>query len=408
PGPIPPPVPPGPARPEDLVRHVDAVSARLARLPGPLDADDAFEDTRRLAGALGPPAGDLAVRLRRGLAQTGSLGPDESADYRRNLRALFDATGVRDPVRPTPAELYRALHHAGREVAAQLAAALPAGSGRTAVFLGTDGEFLKPCHDLLAGTTDASRVCYVSRLALLGDTERTVLARTSRQVFGPAEVTARGAAGRQRAWMDNGLVASQLARLITAAREDAHAAPEGPPFEELFLRRFAEEARYGTDQARRLRRGELTLYGTPLAQTDAVIRQSITTGLFDRVCRDLAGRLPVTGRPLTLVDIGANGTQPALLMGAARLADEHADVRVTLFTSHPGRWGRPGVLFRTAPATRLFALGTESVKTFATDYGAVAGGGTHTVKAVDHDQQLLAHFKHLAFHRGAWEVRAAR
>ncbi|NDZ83243.1 hypothetical protein G3I19_32920, partial [Streptomyces sp. SID10853] len=341
-------------------------------------------------------------------AQTGSLGPEEGAEYRRNLRALFDASGVRDPARPTPAELYAALHRAGLEVAARLAAALPADSGRTAVFLGTDGEFLKPCHDLLAGTTDASRVCYVSRLSLLGDTERAVLARTSRQVFGPAEVTARGEAGRQRAWMDNGLVASQLARLITAARQDAHDTPGGPPFEELFLRRFAEEARHGTDQARRLRRGELTLYGTPVAQTDAVIRQSITTGLFSRVCRDLAGQLPSTGRPLTLVDIGANGTQPALLMGAARLEDEHADVGVTLFTSHPDRWGRPGVLFRTAPATRLFALGVESVKTFATDYGAVAGGGTHTVKAVDHDQRLLAHFKHLAFHRAAWETRAAR
>ncbi|NDZ83271.1 hypothetical protein G3I19_33060, partial [Streptomyces sp. SID10853] len=56
--PAPRPVPPGPARAEDLLRHVDAVSARLARLGGPLDADDAFDDTRSLAGELGPPTGD--------------------------------------------------------------------------------------------------------------------------------------------------------------------------------------------------------------------------------------------------------------------------------------------------------------------------------------------------------------
>ncbi|WP_369153509.1 hypothetical protein [Streptomyces sp. R17] len=404
---------PGPATAADLIRHIDAVSVRLLGLDGPLDADAAVDDTLRHARALGLPSGDLAGRLRRGLAQRGSLGPDESAEYGRNLRALFEATGVVDPTRPTPRELYAAFHHMGREVAARLADALPARDEGRTVFLGTDAEFLKPCYDLLAGSTGASEVFYLSRLTLLSDAERAVLSRTSREVFGPREVTARGAAGRHRAWMDNGLVASQLARLVTSAREEAHRAPEGPLFEELFLQRFTDEAVHGTDQAHRRAHGPLTLYGTPLPETDAVLRDSIDSGLFTRVCDTLGRRLPTglgkTGsRPLTLVDIGANGTQPALLMGAAHLLPARPDVSVCLFTPHPDRWGRPGRRFRTARATALFALAVETVKSFATDYAGAARGATHTVLAVDHDQLLLAHLKHLAFHRAAWEVRAAR
>ncbi|NEA68999.1 hypothetical protein [Streptomyces sp. SID12488] len=403
-------VAPGPATPADLARHIDEVSARLARLAGPLDAEAALDDTRDHARALGLPPGDLAGPLSRGLAQTGSLGPDESAEYRRNLQALFDATGVADPASPTPQELYAAFHRMGREVALRLAQALPVDAGRTVLFLGTDAEFLKPSYDLLAGGSGASEVFYLSRLSLLSDAERAVLSRTSRRVFGPQEVTARSAAGRQRAWMDNGLVASELARMVTAAREEADRRPGGPLFEELFAAAFAEEAAHGTDQARRLAEGLLTLHGTPLPETDAVLREGIGSGLFAEVCRTLGRRLPVTrpdggARPLTLVDIGANGTQPALLMGAAHVVHDRPDVHVRLFTPHPARWGRPGVRFRTAPATSLFALGVETVKSFATDYGSVAAGAPHTVKAVDPDQLLLAHLKHLAFHRAAWETR---
>ncbi|MEW2289153.1 hypothetical protein [Streptomyces sp. NPDC047841] len=402
----------GPAGPEDLVAHVTRVSERLLGLDGPMSADEAVEDTRRYARALGLPADGLARRLHHGLAQGDSLGPDEIAEYRRNMRALLVSTGVADPLRPTPRELFAAFLRTGREVVAALAAAVPARTDRTVVFLGTDAEYLKPAYDLLTGDPAGSEVFYLSRLSLLSDAERAVLSRTSRAVFGPQEVTRKGSPGRYRAWMDNGLVPSQMFRLVSAARAEAEAeeGPDGRPFDELFLERFADEVVYGTDQGMRRDRGPLTMFGSAVPETDAVLLEGIDSGLFSRRClaagrQLLAGAARPAGRGLTLVDLGAGGTQPALLMGAARVLAPAADVSVTLFTPHPGRWGRPGRLFRPAPLTSLFALGVETVKSFATDYQGAARGAAHTIVAVEPDQLLLAHLKHLAFHRAVFEVR---
>ncbi|MGP9022670.1 hypothetical protein ACT1U9_30225 [Streptomyces sp. BR1] len=402
---------PVPAGADDLVRHVSRVSARLARIGEPLEADAAVEDTRRRAGELGFEPADLAAQLRNGLVQTGTLGPDEAAEYQRNLRALLAATEVADPHRPTPPELFAAFHRMGREVASSLARALPPDPDRTVVFLGTDAEFLKTVYDLLAGDPRASAVFYLSRLSLLSEAERTVLSRTSRAVFGADEVTPRTSAGRQRAWMDNGLVASQLARMVSRTRAEARGSVvDGASFEELFLARFADEVANRSDQWSRLREGRLTMFGSPLPETDALIRAGVEDGLFAERClaagRRLLGR-PYGGRPLTVVDIGANGTQPALLMGAVDVLDASVDVSVRLFTPHPDRWGPPGVRFQLARATSLFALGVETVKTFATDYRGAARGAAHTLVEVPPDQRLLAHLKHLAFHRAALEVRAA-
>ncbi|MBY8885235.1 hypothetical protein K7472_10300 [Streptomyces sp. PTM05] len=409
-----------PATAHDLVGHVTRTSAELMRRAEPLDADTAVAEVRDHAVQLGLEPADLSGHLWRGLEQNGTLGPDETAEYRRNLRTLLDATGVADPRRPTPVELFAVFHRLGREVASTLAAALPRDPGRTTVFLGTDAEFLKTVHDLLADRTDTSSVFYLSRLQLLSGAERAVLSRTSRAVFGAEEVTARGHAGRHRAWMDNGLVASTMARMLTAAREDAVRSAadrqsaadreeDSDPFDALFLARFAEEVRRGTDQRRRLAEGPLTLFGTARAETDAVVRRGIEEGLFAARCLDAGRRLldgAADGRPLTLVDIGANGTQPALLMGAAHVLRPAADVSIRLFTSHPDRWGRPGSRFRPAKASALFALGVETVKTFATDYHGAARGAGHTLVRVPPDQRLLARLKHLAFHRAALEVRA--
>ncbi|MDH6115451.1 hypothetical protein P3T36_006607 [Kitasatospora sp. MAP12-15] len=400
-----------PALPRDLVGHVTRLSERLVRLDAPFDAATAVEDTRRRARELGLAPEDLDAHLRRGLKQSGALGPDEVAEYRRNLRAVLDAVGVADPRRPTAPELFAAFLRMGREVASSLAAALPRQPDRTVVFLGTDAEHLKIVHDLLADDPQASTVFYLSRLSLLSDAERTVLSRTSRTVFGADEVTARSSEGRHRAWMDNGLVASQLARLVSGARALAQrSAAGGETFEQLFLARFADEVAHRTDQRARLRQGPLTMFGTPLPETDAVVRAGIDSGLFTERCLDAGRRLLARSaadpRPLTVVDIGANGTQPALLMGAAEVLGSAAEVSVCLFTPHPDRWGPPGGRFRLAQATSLFALGVETVKTFATDYRGAAQGAGHTLAELPADQRLLAHLKHLAFHRAALEVRA--
>ncbi|MFE9426420.1 hypothetical protein ACFYNO_26060 [Kitasatospora sp. NPDC006697] len=398
-----------PATEQDLADHVTRLSQRLAGLGEPLDAAEAVADTRRRARELGLAPAELEPQLWRGLAQAGTLGPDEVAEYRRNLRALLQQSAVADPRRPTPAELFTAFQRAGREVAQVLAAALPPRPDRTVVFLGTDAEFLKLAYDLLAGDPQASSVCYLSRLSLLSGAERAVLSRTSRAVFGAEEVTERGRSGRQRAWMDNGLVASELARLVAQAREGARQ-PGAPPFDELFLTRFAEELAHGTDQRLRLREGPLTMFGSALPETDAVLREGIGSGLFAERCLAAGRRLlagPGSGPlPLTLVDLGANGTQPLLLLGAARQLRPAAEVSVCLFTPRPDQWGTPGGRFRPARATALFALGVESVKTFATDYRGAARGDGRTLVRVPPDQLLLAHLKHLAFHRAAVEVRA--
>ncbi|MDX2938364.1 hypothetical protein [Streptomyces ipomoeae] len=401
---------PGDVTPESFATYVTEVSEDLLDTPAPLSAPEAVAWAGQKARALGLDPDRLADDLGRGLAQTGSLGPDEDAEYRRNLATLLPGADAAPNGRPPdPAELYEALCELGRETVGFLRKAL-LGNDRTVVFLGTDAEFLKLSYDVWRGTPDASRAFYLSRLTLLSAAEKRILARTRQELFGADGVSdsaVDGAdGGRHFAWMDNGLVASQLYLLITAARERA-AAGEAV-FGELFPRMFREELIHGRGQARRRAEGPLTLFGTPHPQADAVIRQGIDDGLFVQRCSEVARRFRVeagfgTTDPV-IVDIGANGTQPCLLLGLLT-SGLTPPPSVVLFTSGRRVWGPVSPAFRSIAVTGRFAMAVETVKTYMTNYRGALRGDARELAVAPADQQLLAFFKQLAFHRAAIEQR---
>ncbi|MFH8529249.1 hypothetical protein ACH4GE_12680 [Streptomyces tendae] len=398
---------PGDATPASFAAYVAAVSQDLLDTPAPLSAPEAVAWARRKAQTLGLDPERLAEDLGQGLAQTGSLGPDEAAEYRRNLATLLPgAADVSSAGPPDPLDLYEALSELGRETVGFLRGAF-LDNDRKVVFLGTDAEFLKLSYDVWRGTSDESRVFYLSRLTLLSAAEKRILARTQQELFGPDGVSDSAVDdGRSFAWMDNGLVASQVYLLITAARERA-AAGDGV-FGELFPRMFREELIHGCGQARRRVEGPLTLFGTPHPHTDAVIRQGMDEGLFAQRCSDVLRRFHAeagfgtTGT--VIVDIGANGTQPCLLLGllTPRLA---LPPSVVLFTSGRRVWGPASSAFRSIAVTGRFAMAVETVKTYMTNYRGALEGDSRELAVAPADQQLVAFLKQLAFHRGAVEQR---
>ncbi|RCG22996.1 hypothetical protein DTL70_14955 [Streptomyces diacarni] len=392
--------------PEAFAGHLARVSEDLLNVPRPLEAGAAVHWARRKARVLGLDPARLGHHLERGLAQTGSLGPDEAAEYRRNLATLLPGSARgSETCPPEPAALYAALCALGSETVRAVRQALGT-ERRVVVFLGTDAEFLKLSYDVWRGSAHASRVFYMSRLSLLGDAERRVLARTRHEVFGADglsdTVSGGGRGGRHFAWMDNGLVASQLFLLISAARERA-AAGEAD-FGELFTRLFRQELADGRGQAERRSGGPLTLFGTAHPLVDEVLGHGIDQGLFAQRCGALARRFRATagqgsGDPV-IVDIGANGTQPCLLLGA--LTAGHAlSPSVLLFTSPRRSWGPDSPAFRGVPVTGRFAMAAESMKSYRTDYRGALDGAGGELAVVPPDQQLLAFFKQLAFHRAA-------
>jgi hypothetical protein len=401
---------PGDATPESFAGYLAEVSRDLLDTPEPLSAQEAIAWAGRKARALGLAPDQLAEDLGRALAQTGSLGPDEVAEYRRNLATLLPGAAVAQGGRPPdPAELYEALYQLGRETVGFLRKAL-LGNDRTVVFLGTDAEFLKISYDVWTGTSDASRAFYLSRLSLLSGAEQRILARTRHEVFGADGIcdNAVGGAGggRHFAWMDNGLLASQLYLLITAARERA-AAGEAV-FGELFPRMFREELIHGLEQAKRRDEGPLTLFGTAHPQVDAVIRQGMDEGFFAARCGELTRRFRTeVGRNASnpvIVDIGANGTQPCLLLGVLT-SGLVPPPSVVLFTSGRRAWGPDSPAFRSIAVTGRLAMAVESVKTYMTNYRGTVEGDARELAVAPPDQQLLAFFKQLAFHRAALEER---
>ncbi|MEV4976724.1 hypothetical protein [Streptomyces scopuliridis] len=387
--------------PEGFAAHLDLVSGDLLDVARPLDAATAVAWAERRASALDLDPGRIDWYLGRALAQTGSLGPDEVAEYRRNLAALV-GDGPLGAV-----ELFDAFVVLGREVVRTVRGTLPATD--TVVFLGTDAEFLKLTRDLLTGDPSRTRTFYLSRLALLHQDEREVLAATRHEVFGGAgtsDGSATGAAGgRHFAWMDNGLVASQMFQLITVAR-DRVAAGDGP-FGEVFPALFRNELAHGHHQARRRTHGPLTMFGESHPRVAEIIGRGIDEGRFAEASRQLAWRfrsaVPAEVDGLTIVDIGASGTQPCLLLGAL---GEPAP-SVLLYTSGRKAWGPDTDRFRTTRITGRFAMAVESVKTFRTDYEGALRGMAHDLCAVPADQQLLAFLKRLAFHRAVLEERRA-
>ncbi|AZS74990.1 hypothetical protein DDE74_32330 [Streptomyces lydicus] len=395
--------------PEAFADHLAQVSQDLLDVVRPLAAEEAIHWTRDKARMLGLAPGRLAAHLGRALAQSGSLGPDEAAEYRRNLQALLPGLSTGPGGRPPDlVELFDALCVLGRETVGALRRALD-GNDRTVVFLGTDAEFLKISYDLWRGCAGASRAFYLSRISLLSGPEQRILARTRHQVFGTSgvsdHVVGGGQAGRHVAWMDNGLVASHMFLLISHARKRAVAGADA--FGELFPLVFREELIHGREQAKRRSQGPLTLFGKACPQADAVIRQGIDEGFFAERCGALARRfraeMSESENPV-IVDIGANGTQPCLLLGVLSSGLVPPPC-VVLFTSGRRAWGPDSPAFRSVKATGRFAMAVESMKTYMTNYGGALAGDGRALTVVPPDQQLLAFFKQLAFHRAALEER---
>jgi hypothetical protein len=402
---------------EGFTTFLQALSGDLVAADHALTAAEAIELLSHKAVVLGLDESRLDDHVRRGLLQEGAMAPEEDAEYRRNLARLFAQAPIGDPAQPTPQHLFEAFVRLGRELADHLQSALVPCESTRAVFLGTDAEFLKTVYDVLAGSACASLVFYVSRASLLGEEEHQTLIRTSRAVFGEGLTTRRVAGGfpthRDYSWMDNGIVSSQLYHLITVAHERVRQA-RGRTFEDVYVPMFADELRDGPLQAQRAARGWLTFFGEPHPEVDRLILTSIEEGTFAARCTSIAEsfRQEILAREprITLVELGATGSQACLLFGAVEnlhssgAASERGRLSVLLFTPDPARWGRPGSRFRVSGASPMLALAIETLKTFGSAFDA-GSEGRSAPRVVAPEQQLVAYLKHVAFHRAALDVR---
>jgi hypothetical protein len=402
---------------------LQALSDDLAAVRPGVGPEEAVELVERKAEALGLDCPRIHDHIATGLRQQGSLGPDEAAEYSRNITRVCPQLAVDGNAAQVIERVFHVFVHLGRRLANELDHVVRRCGGGSAVFIGTDAEFLKIVYDVLADSPRASQTFYLSRLSLLSDEERHLLSVTREATFGPDLTTRVMIAGlptyRDYTWMDNGLVASQLFYLIADVHNRLRrtARPQ-TSFEELFVAAFLEELRNGTLQARRQAHGWLTLFGTPQPDVDRLILTSMEEHAFADRCMSIARRfereiLADDSTPM-LIELGASGTQACLLFGSLAVLDQTAcdrdDTRrglsVWLFTPDPSRWEPSGTRFVVRRATPALALATETVKTFCSDFdGQFAAPPAPSVVAAD--QQLVAYLKQLAFHRAALEVRSA-
>jgi hypothetical protein len=401
---------------------LEALSDDLAAVAPAVGPEEAVGLVQRKAEALGLDCSRIHDHIASGLRQEGSLGPDEAAEYNRNIARLCPGLNVIEGSAAQAIErIFEAFEQLGRQVADELEHVVRLCGDERVVFVGTDAEFLKLVYDVLAGSPRASRVFYLSRLSLLSDEERDLLSITREATFGPGLTTRASITGlptyREYTWMDNGLVASQLFYLIADVHERlGRAGRPQASFEDLFVTAFREELRDGTLQTRRRAHGWLTLFGTPPPEVDELMLTRMEHGAFADVCISIARRFEreiLTGDSTpTLIELGASGTQACLLFGSLAVLDRTAhdgdDARpglsVCLFTPDPSRWEPSGRRFVVRRATRSLALATETVKTFCSDFD----GRSAAPSVVAPDQQLVAYLKQLAFHRAALEVRSVR
>ncbi len=308
-----------------------------------------------------------------------SLGPDELAEYARYLREFWpdlERTQTLDPIQ-------EGLQIIGNALVDSITANI-CGSGSVPVFLGTDAEFLKVCYDALS-PKQRSIAFYISRRSLMAGAELRKLAG-----FHADGVSRIGADGvttkRYYTWFDNSIAQTTLYQLLRAG-------PDVAAFTEALREELVDQHM----QRERERNGWFTFFGILHPDAENLVRQGIRENWFAKVClhhaRLFESAVLSRARTITIVDIGASGAQPLLLLGlmsaltslagreplmnrlglndedramVQRLANDAPAISILLYGASAEK--NNGV-FRSIRVSAAIAMGIESMKSIYTDYG---------------------------------------